>query len=124
MTAHFDWWPLRGCKAGETPGGGDGAGCSAGEWMEMAFAKPSAVSEVEIYWFDDAPNGGVRIPASWRLLYKDGDAWKPVETTSAFGTAKDAWNTVAFRPVTTSALRIEVVMQPGVSAGVQEWRAR
>lgn len=116
MTAHFDWWPLRGCK--------DGEGCSSGEWMEMAFATPSTVSEVELYWFDDTGRGGVRVPASWRLLYKDGDTWKPVETTAAFGTVKDGWNTVAFRPVTTSALRIEVIMQPGVSAGVQEWRVR
>lgn len=124
MTAHFDWWPLRGCKAGETPRVADGAGCSAGEWMEMTFEKPSRVSSVEVYWFDDAPGGGVRVPASWRLLYKDGDAWKPVASAGAYGVAKDGWNAVAFQPVTTTALRIDVVMQPGVSAGVQEWRVK
>ena len=31
------------------------------------------------------PKGGCRVPASWRLLYKDGDAWKPVEGASAYG---------------------------------------
>jgi uncharacterized protein len=36
--------------------------------------------------------------------------------------ARDRWNGVAFTPVTTSALRLEIVMQPGFSAGVQEWR--
>lgn len=124
MTAHFDWWPLNGCKPGETPRTGGEAGCSASEWMEMAFAQPSTVSQVELYWFDDTGRGGVRVPASWRLLYRDGDDWKPVTTSSTFGTAKDQWNVVTFTPVTTSALRIEVVMQPGFSAGVQEWRAR
>ena len=64
----------------------------------------------------------VRVPASWRLLYKSGDQWLPVETTSAYGVARNAWNTVAFTPVTTTALRIELSMQPGFSAGLQEWK--
>jgi hypothetical protein len=91
----------------------------------MTFEKPSSVSQTEIYWFDDEANrGGVRVPASWKLLYKDGDSWQPVETSDAFATSKDAWNKVTFKPVTTSALRLEVVMKPGVSAGLQEWKVR
>ena len=64
------------------------------------------------------------MPQSWRLLYKDGDRWKPVEATSPFGTARDAWNKITFKPVTTTALRIELTMQPEVSAGIQEWRVK
>ena len=90
----------------------------------MNFAKPATVSRSEVYWFDDTGRGGVRVPASWRLLYKDGAIWKPVETTEPFGVAKDAWNTLTFKPVTTSALRIELKMQPNVSAGVQEWTVK
>ena len=91
----------------------------------MTFAKPSPVSQSEIYWFDDAANrGGVRVPASWKLLYKDGDTWKPVQTSDAFGTAKDGWNKITFAPVNTTALRLEVVMQPTFSAGVQEWKVK
>jgi hypothetical protein len=82
------------------------------------------VSEAEIYWFDDTGRGQVRVPASWRILYKDGDAWKPVEAASPFGTARDAWNKVTFKGITTSALRVEVTMQPQVSAGIQEWKVR
>ncbi len=42
------------------------------------------MSQTEIYWFDDeASNGGVRVPASWKLLYKDGEEWKPVETSGS-----------------------------------------
>ena len=108
-SAYFDWWPVQG---------------SDKEWVEMTFAKPATVSQSEVYWFDDSPSGGVRVPASWRLLYQDGDAWKPVETTDQPGVAKDAWNRVTFKPVSTTALRIEVVMQPKVSAGLQEWKVR
>ena len=95
----------------------------------MAFAKPSAVSEAQVYWFDDTGRGGVRVPKSWRLLYKDastagGGEWKPVEAAGDYGVAKDAYNIVRFKPVTTSALRLELVMQPNVSAGVQEWKVK
>ncbi|MDQ3171695.1 MAG: glycoside hydrolase family 127 protein [Acidobacteriota bacterium] len=108
-SAYFDWWPVQG---------------SDKAWVEMTFARPTAVSRSEVYWFDDSPSGGVRVPASWRLLYKDGDAWKPVAATGQPGVAKDAWNRMTFTPVTTTALRIEIVMQPNVSAGVQEWKVR
>jgi len=108
-SAYFDWWPVQGSKL---------------EWVELTFAKPSTVSATEIYWFDDTGRGGVRVPASWRLLYKSGDHWLPVQTTSAYGVARNAWNAVAFTPITTAALRIELSMQQGFSAGLQEWRAR
>ena len=64
------------------------------------------------------------MPQSWRLLYRDGSAWKPVTTRDAFGNAKDRYNAVHFDPVKTTALRLEVVMQPAVSAGVQEWKVQ
>jgi hypothetical protein len=124
--AYFDWWPLRGWSVEcEAPADGrQQPACSRGEWVEMTFSKPSTVSETRIYWFDDTGRGGVRVPASWRLLYKAGDEWRPVETAGAFGVARDGWNTVAFTPVTTTALRIEVVLQPRFSAGVQEWTVK
>ena len=108
-TAYFDWWPLQASKS---------------EWVEMTFAKPATVSEAEVYWFDDTGRGGVRVPASWRLLYKSGNEWKPVTATSPFGVARDAWNKLMFTPVTTSALRIELSMQQGFSAGLQEWKVK
>jgi len=64
------------------------------------------------------------VPASWRLLYKSGNEWVPVQSTSAYGTARNTWNAVAFTPVTTTALRIELSMQQGFSAGLQELRVR
>ena len=121
-SAYFDWWPTTGCA--EAAPEAAARPCSKGEWIEMAFAKTATVSETQVYWFDDTGHGGVRVPKSWRLLYKDGASWIPVEASGAFGTAKDAYNTVRFKPVTTSALRLELVMQPSVSAGVQEWKVK
>lgn len=121
-TSYFDWWPRNGCRAGAPVD--QQQRCSSGEWIEMTFAKPSTVSETEIYWFDDTGHGGVRVPKSWRLLYKDGDGWKPVDASGEFGVAKDRYNVVHFTSVTTSALRLELVMQAGVSAGVQKWKIK
>jgi uncharacterized protein len=122
-TSYFDWWPRNGCAAGQATAP-QGRPCSTGEWIEMAFAKPSSVSEVQVYWFDDTGQGGVRVPQSWRLLYKSGNEWKPVAASTPFGVAKDQYNVVRFTPVTTAALRLELVMQPNVSAGVQEWKVK
>ncbi len=121
--SYFDWWPRNGCTAGAAPQAGDRR-CSTGEWVKMTFAKPAAVSETQVYWFDDTGHGGVRVPQSWRLLYKDGSEWKPVQATGDYGVAKDRYNVVRFTPVTTSALRLELTMQPRVSAGVQEWKVK
>jgi DUF1680 family protein len=107
-SSYFDWWPRRGTE----------------EWTELAFTKPSTVSEVELYWFDDTGRGQVRVPRSWRLFYRDGDVWKPIDTRDAYGVEKDRYNRVTFAPVTTTALRLEVVAQPEWSVGIQEWKAK
>jgi len=106
--SYFDWWPRRGTV----------------EWVEYAFARASTVSKAEIYWFDDTGRGQVRVPASWRLFYRDGDTWKPVVTTDVFGVDRDRYNALTFSPVTTTGLRVEVTAQPQWSAGIQEWKVR
>jgi uncharacterized protein len=100
------WWPRKGTD----------------EWVEYKFAEPATVSRSSVYWFDDTGHGECRTPASWRLLYKDGEEWKPVETSDTFRVALDKWNDITFKPVTTSELRLEVKLQPDWSAGIQEWK--
>ncbi len=107
-SSFFHWWPEKGST----------------EWVAYAFDKPSQVSEVEVYWLDDTGSGECRVPMSWRVLYKDGEEWKPVETPGPYGVEKDRYNKVAFKPVTTSGLRLEVVLPPEWSAGIQEWKVR
>ncbi len=106
--SYFDWWPTKG----------------ATEWVEYAFDEPATVSECELYWFDDTGRGQVRVPASWRILFKDGDQWKPVENSGSYGVEKDRYNKLAFKPVATTGLRLEVTMQPNWSAGIQEWKVK
>ena len=105
-SSYFDWWPEKGTT----------------EWIEYTFPKASTVSSVQVYWFDDAGHGGVRVPASCRLLYKDGNDWKPVQKADPCGVAKDRYNRIGFKPVTTAQLRLEVTMQPDWSAGLEKWK--
>ena len=102
----FNWWPLAGGK----------------EWVQYDFKKPEKISAVKVYWFDEQPGGGCRVPKSWRLLYKDGGDWKRVEGASEYSTKRDHYNHVTFESVETTALRIELVMQPNFSTGILEWR--
>jgi hypothetical protein len=89
--------------------------------VQYDLAAPAEVARVAVYWFDDGDQGGCRVPASWRLLYRREGAWWPVAATT-FGVEKDAYNAVTFDPVATDGLRIEAVLQPGYSGGILEWR--
>lgn len=102
----FTWWDHRG-----TP-----------EWVQYDFPEERTVTFVDVYWFDDTGKGECRIPESWKLLYKEGDEWKPVKNPTATAIAVDQWNTLKFEPMKTSALRIEAQLQENFSGGVLEWR--
>ncbi|MCL4785338.1 MAG: glycoside hydrolase family 127 protein [Verrucomicrobia bacterium] len=102
----FTWWPRRG----------------SAEWVQYDFTRPHKVSRMAVYWFDDSGVGSCRVPQAWRLLYRSGDDWKPVESEDGFGVNKDAWNRVRFPAIETSALKLEVQLQPGFSGGILEWR--
>jgi hypothetical protein len=102
--ARFTWWDHRGTK----------------EWVQYDFKKAKRVSAVEVYWFDDS--GGCRLPKSWRLLYRQGNDWRPVANPSEYGIAKDRFNRVKFTPIEARALRLEVQLQDGVSGGILEWK--
>jgi len=92
------------------------------EWVDRYFDKPERVSSVELYWFDDTGHGGCRVPQSWRLLFQDGDRWKPVEGAGHYGVNRDQFNRVDFTPVTTRGLRLEVRLQPKFSGGILQWK--
>ncbi|HKI32527.1 MAG TPA: beta-L-arabinofuranosidase domain-containing protein [Gemmataceae bacterium] len=103
----FTWWDHKGTT----------------EWVEYDFEKPQKLKAAEVYWFDDEPSkGGCRVPASWRLLVKVGDAWQEVGRPSAYGVQKDKFNRVTFDAITTSAIRLEAQLRAGFSGGILEWR--
>jgi hypothetical protein len=88
------------------------------EWIVMDLGAKKKVSKSSIYWVDDA--GKYRIPKSWSLYYRVGGVWKPLKTVDA--PKKDAYDVVEFDAVETTALRIEIQLQVGVSGGVLEWK--
>jgi uncharacterized protein len=75
-------------------------------WVEYEFKSPTKISSSQVYWFDD--RRFCRLPQSWRVLYKDGEEWKPVANAQKYNIAKDEFNVASFEPVTTTAIRIEV----------------
>ncbi|WCJ60344.1 glycoside hydrolase family 127 protein [Fontisphaera persica] len=92
------------------------------EWVQYDFPQTTTVAATEVYWFDDTGRGSCRVPASWRILYRDGQQWKPVNVQGEYSVKKDTYNRVSFAPVATGALRLEVQLQPGYSAGLLEWK--
>jgi hypothetical protein len=85
---------------------------SAAAWVQYDLAKPSRVSSVELYWKDDKQY--CVPPKAWRLLYQTPAGWQPVHAGAPYGVDKDKFNRVAFDPVTTPALRLEIELQPKV----------
>ena len=103
---YYHWWP----KQGGT------------EWITYDFAAPATVSRSSVWWFDDQPWGGCSVPKAWRISYKDASGnWVPVEEPSGYPLRKGAACDVRFKPVTTSAVRLEVDLPAELSAGLYEW---
>ena len=103
------WWP----KNGTT------------EWLSYTFPQAASISSSTVYWFDDQPWQGCKVPDSWRILYLDGQGqWQPVANPDKYPTTKGAACTVNFDPVTTTAVRLEVKLAEDKSAGVFEWSVR
>ncbi len=94
------------------------------ESISYQFDQPYTVSNVQVYWLDfDFYDGDFRVPEYWRLFYKDGQGkWEEVKDHSKYGIAKDCYNSVDFRPVKTTGLRIVAKLRKGKSGGIIEWK--
>jgi hypothetical protein len=100
------WWP----KNGTT------------EWLGYEFPEVSTVQSATVYWYDDGPWGGCRVPKSWKILYKSEQGqWLPVSGADGYPVEKGVACTVNFDPVRTKALRLEIVLPDDNSAGLFEW---
>jgi hypothetical protein len=106
---HYHWWPKKGTT----------------EWISYEFEKEETVSSSTVYWFDDAPWGGCRVPQSWRILYKNSTGeWIPVENQSPYSIKKGMANEVVFEPITSRSIKLEVVLSEKNAAGVFEWSVK
>lgn len=94
------------------------------EWVQYEFPEPASVSAAEVYWVDDSElNGPYKVPSTWRILYRDSSGnFVPVRKPSGYGKALDRLNRVTFEPVRTDAVRLEVQLEPGYTAGLYEWQ--
>ncbi len=103
---YYHWWP----KQGTT------------EWLEYKLPETSSLSSSTVYWFDDSPWGGCRVPKAWRILYRDQKGeWKPVNAIDAYTTLRGQANSVHFLPVETDGVRMEIDLPEDNSAGIFEW---
>jgi len=105
---YLHWWPKQ----------------NTTEFVQYDFDAPHTVSQSKVYWFDDKPFGGCAIPASYKIYYKKGEEWIPVKETIPYTIAKDAYNTLTFEPVETTALKMEVQLPKDNSAGIHEWEVK
>ena len=95
------------------------------EWITYTFPKEMKVSACTLYWFDDGPWGGCRVPKAWRILYKNGDnEWTPVKNITPYECVKGVGNMVQFNPVTTTTLKLEIDQPDNYSTGVFEWEVK
>ncbi len=92
------------------------------EWLSYTFKEAVTVQSSTVYWFDDSPWGGCRVPASWKLYYmNDRGEWEEVKNPSRYPCDKGVACTVDFDPVKTTAMKLEVVQPEEHSCGVFEW---
>ena len=106
---YYHWWPEK----------------ASTQWIAYEFEEQKSISESTVYWFDDSPWGGCRIPAAWRLYYRDANGeWVAIEPRNGYPVMKDAPCTADFEPVRTSAIKLEVQLPADNSAGVFEWSVK
>ena len=102
---YYHWWPTN----------------DKWEYLQYDFDQLETISSSGVYWFDDGPRGGCRIPSQWELQYKTGSGWKTIVPEDGYIIKKDAWNKVSFAPVSTRAIRLRVLLSEEFSSGVHEW---
>jgi uncharacterized protein len=106
--SYLHWWPKK----------------NTTEWVEFELEDNYTISESSVYWFDDGPWGGCRVPATWKIYYKADDQWLPVENTTDYPIVKGEMNIVKFKPVSTKFLKLEVNLPEEFAAGLYEWEVK
>lgn len=101
---YYHWWPKT----------------DSWEWIQYDFDREYEISKVKVYWFDDGPFGGCRIPDGFEILYAVDGRWKKIEQTAPVVVAKDCWNIINFKPVSATSLKLRVRLSKEFSSGLHE----
>jgi hypothetical protein len=137
--------PIFGGRPGQRGGGPpataalfQGGATGDTQWIQYTFPRTETVSEAAVYWAGAQPPGAggaqtqrpggagaspnLQAPRSWRILYKAGDEWRPVQAATPYGDETLEFKVVRFAPVSTPAMRVEFKIAPNAQVGVAEWR--
>jgi len=103
--SYYHWWPAT----------------DQWEWVQYDFDRELLIRRSKVYWYDDRPDGGCRIPDEWELLYLSGNIWKPVEPRRKYTISRDNWDILDFIPVRATAVKLKVKTSREYSSGLYEW---
>jgi DUF1680 family protein len=105
---YYHWWPDK----------------NKWEWVEYDFEKAEQFSKTKVYWYDDGPDGGCRVPDEWEILYLNGNVWESVRNKNPYKVTKNGWDSLSFKPVIATAVKIKVKLNKDYSGGIYEWIVR
>jgi hypothetical protein len=90
------------------------------DWLEIEFDGEETIGRVVLHLYDD--RGGVQAPADYRIEGWTGEEWLPIP-----GQSKDPSkpiggmaNTVTFKPVTSTKIRVVFTHHGDARSGVTE----
>lgn len=103
------WWPKQ----------------NSTEWITYTFPEMKEIKTSTVYWYDDQPWGGCKVPDTWKLYYQDEQgSWQEVPNADAYPTKKGIACTVNFDPVKTRAVKLELKQPETASCGLFEWSVK
>ena len=106
---YIHWWPKK----------------NTTEWITYTFPEAKEVKSSTVYWYDDQPWGGCKVPDSWKLYYQDASGnWQEVKGADAYPCKKGVACIVNFDPVKTKAVKLELKQPETHSCGLFEWSVK
>ncbi|MCD4793213.1 MAG: glycoside hydrolase family 127 protein [Bacteroidales bacterium] len=92
------------------------------EWVQYDFKEETTISHIHIYWFDDGPDGGCRVPETWKVTYLKNGVRKEISKHGEYPVLKDEFTTIEISSIKTKSVKLEVKLQEGFSGGILEWK--
>jgi hypothetical protein len=98
-----------------------GAGTGKLHWLRADLDQEAEISTCELYWI--IGQRWFTTPQWWKLYYKSGDGWQEVQWIDGQPEIRtDGFTRMNFKPVKTTALKLEAQTKKGKSCGFFEWR--
>jgi DUF1680 family protein len=90
------------------------------QWVQYEWPRAIHTNRSDVYWWQDGQ--AIHLPTASRLLYWDGNEFKPVANAAGMGVMGGRYNTTTFDTVTTTKLRLEFDSDGTNSTGIIEWK--